>query len=54
MKGRYVASRFFLHNPPGEDNALSMERTGPAAMKKRAQKYTTLSILLDERLMGVM
>ena len=31
----YVCSRIFLHNPPGEGNALRMEETLPEGAKEK-------------------
>ena len=31
----YVCSRIFLHNPPGDDNALELHPTAPDALKER-------------------
>lgn len=33
----YVASRIFLHNPPGEGNALSVRPDAPAAHKEEEE-----------------
>jgi hypothetical protein len=31
---RYICSRIFLHNPPGDDNALRQHPQAPAALKQ--------------------
>jgi len=31
----YICSRIFLHNPPGEDNALELHPSAPDALKKK-------------------
>lgn len=33
MYNSYVCSRIFLHNPPGDDNALRLTPQAPAALK---------------------
>jgi Ca2+:H+ antiporter len=30
----YICSRIFLHNPPGEDNALTLHPAAPEALKE--------------------
>lgn len=30
----YICSRIFLHNPPGEDNALELHPSAPNALKE--------------------
>jgi len=34
----YICSRIFLHNPPGEDNALQLHPTAPKALKEEERK----------------
>jgi Ca2+:H+ antiporter len=40
---RYICSRIFLHNPPGEDNALSLARhvDAPEELRERERHYET-------------
>ena len=33
LDGSYISSRVFLHNPPGEDNALRLGPSAPNALK---------------------
>ncbi|KAL0949129.1 hypothetical protein HGRIS_009213 [Hohenbuehelia grisea] len=35
----YVCSRVFLHNPPGDDNALAVHPSAPKALKEEEQKF---------------
>jgi len=34
----YICSRIFLHNPPGDDNALQLHPAAPAALKEQERK----------------
>ena len=34
----YVASRIFIHNPPGEDNALTLKHDAPKELQERERK----------------
>lgn len=39
---RYICSRIFLHNPPGEGNSeLAQHRLAPEALKERALEFET-------------
>ena len=35
---RYICSRIFLHNPPGDDNALQSHPDAPLALKHEEKK----------------
>lgn len=34
----YICSRIFLHDPPGEDNALALHPSAPAALREEERK----------------
>lgn len=35
---RYICSRIYLHDPPGDDNALQPHPDAPAAVKEHEEK----------------
>lgn len=35
----YVASRWYLYNPPGEDNALQLDKNAPKALQEEEEKW---------------
>ena len=34
----YICSRIFLHNPPGDDNSLTLHPSAPNALKEKERK----------------